>query len=70
MLNWGVFRMAMLNGCVCVLQESREQALEAQLEAQRWGALEGALEEAGRIIQDCLSQLDDPTHISCTSSAG
>ncbi|XP_012691689.2 huntingtin-interacting protein 1 isoform X2 [Clupea harengus] len=50
-------------------KESREQALEAQLEAQRWGALEGALEEAGRIIQDCLSQLDDPTHISCTSSA-
>ncbi|XP_048121491.1 huntingtin-interacting protein 1 [Alosa alosa] len=50
-------------------KESREQALEAQLEALRWGALQGALEEARRIIQDCLSTLDDPAHISCTSSA-
>ncbi|KAL2095766.1 hypothetical protein ACEWY4_007914 [Coilia grayii] len=50
-------------------KESREQQLESQLEALRWGALQGALEEACRIIQDSLGQLDDPAHISCTSSA-
>uniref|UniRef100_A0A674A0G5 Huntingtin-interacting protein 1-related protein n=1 Tax=Salmo trutta TaxID=8032 RepID=A0A674A0G5_SALTR len=31
---------------------------------------EGAVEEAERIVQDSLAQLDDPAHISCTSSAG
>ncbi|KAJ8414507.1 hypothetical protein AAFF_G00037090 [Aldrovandia affinis] len=50
-------------------KESREQALESQLVATRWVALQGALEEAERIVQDSLSQLDDPAHVSCTSSA-
>ncbi|XP_063061509.1 huntingtin-interacting protein 1 [Engraulis encrasicolus] len=50
-------------------KESREQELECQLEALRWGALQGALEEASHIIQDSLTQIDDPSHISCTSSA-
>uniref|UniRef100_A0A8C7WBY3 Huntingtin-interacting protein 1-related protein n=1 Tax=Oncorhynchus mykiss TaxID=8022 RepID=A0A8C7WBY3_ONCMY len=31
---------------------------------------EGTVEEAERIVQDSLAQLDDPAHISCTSSAG
>lgn len=55
--------------CSC-LQESREQALESQLVAARWSSLRGAVEEAEKIVQDSLSQIDDPAHISCTSSAG
>ncbi|XP_036415567.1 huntingtin-interacting protein 1 isoform X2 [Colossoma macropomum] len=50
-------------------KESREQALESELEAMRWAALRAALEEAERIVQDSLAQLDEPAHISCTSSA-
>uniref|UniRef100_A0A672LPA8 Huntingtin-interacting protein 1-like n=1 Tax=Sinocyclocheilus grahami TaxID=75366 RepID=A0A672LPA8_SINGR len=50
-------------------KESREQALESKLVSLRWAALRAALEEAGRIVQDSLNQLDDPAHISCTSSA-
>lgn len=58
---------------MCVLlgpQESKEQALESQLVAARWSSLQGAVEEAERIIRDSLAQIDDPAHISCTSSAG
>uniref|UniRef100_A0AAQ4NX89 I/LWEQ domain-containing protein n=1 Tax=Gasterosteus aculeatus aculeatus TaxID=481459 RepID=A0AAQ4NX89_GASAC len=58
--------------CVCVCarpQESREQALESQLVSARWSSLQGAVEEAEKIIQDSLAQIDDPAHISCTSSA-
>uniref|UniRef100_A0A671WX70 Huntingtin-interacting protein 1-related protein n=1 Tax=Sparus aurata TaxID=8175 RepID=A0A671WX70_SPAAU len=61
-----------IQACVCVclrLQESREQALESQLVAARWSSLQGAVEEAEKIIQDSLAQIDDPAHISCTSSA-
>ncbi|XP_030632197.1 huntingtin-interacting protein 1 [Chanos chanos] len=50
-------------------KESREQALESQLVALRWATVQGALEEAQRIIQDSLSLMDEPAHISCTSSA-
>ncbi|XP_010769169.1 huntingtin-interacting protein 1 isoform X2 [Notothenia coriiceps] len=50
-------------------KESREQALESQLVAARWSGLQGALEEAERIITDSLAQINDPAHISCTSSA-
>ncbi|XP_061639206.1 huntingtin-interacting protein 1 isoform X2 [Phyllopteryx taeniolatus] len=50
-------------------KESREQALESQLLAARWSSLEGAAEEAEKIIQDSLALIDDPAHISCTSSA-
>ncbi|XP_050985523.1 huntingtin-interacting protein 1 isoform X1 [Labeo rohita] len=50
-------------------KESREQALESELVTLRWAALRAALEEAGRIVQDSLNQLEDPAHISCTSSA-
>uniref|UniRef100_A0A8C9V1S6 Huntingtin interacting protein 1 n=1 Tax=Scleropages formosus TaxID=113540 RepID=A0A8C9V1S6_SCLFO len=50
-------------------KESREQELESQLVAARWAALQGALGEAEQIIQDSLTRLDDPAHISCTSSA-
>ncbi|XP_034024063.1 huntingtin-interacting protein 1 isoform X1 [Thalassophryne amazonica] len=50
-------------------KESREQALEGQLVAARWSNLQGAIEEAQRIIKDSLNLIDDPAHISCTSSA-
>ncbi|XP_063763074.1 huntingtin-interacting protein 1 isoform X2 [Eleginops maclovinus] len=50
-------------------KESREQALESQLVAARWSSLQGAVEEAEKIIQDSLAQINDPAHISCTSSA-
>uniref|UniRef100_A0A8C2JGT7 Huntingtin-interacting protein 1-related protein n=1 Tax=Cyprinus carpio TaxID=7962 RepID=A0A8C2JGT7_CYPCA len=50
-------------------KESREQALESELVSLRWAALRAALEEAGKIVQDSLNQLEDPAHISCTSSA-
>uniref|UniRef100_A0A8C2XFB5 Huntingtin-interacting protein 1-related protein n=1 Tax=Cyclopterus lumpus TaxID=8103 RepID=A0A8C2XFB5_CYCLU len=50
-------------------KESREQALESQLVASRWSSLQGAVEEAEKIIQDSLAQINDPAHLSCTSSA-
>uniref|UniRef100_H3D9K5 Huntingtin-interacting protein 1-related protein n=1 Tax=Tetraodon nigroviridis TaxID=99883 RepID=H3D9K5_TETNG len=50
-------------------KESREQALETQMEEARWSCLYGAVEEAQKMIQDALAQIDDPVHISCTSSA-
>uniref|UniRef100_A0A3P8TRA4 Huntingtin-interacting protein 1 n=1 Tax=Amphiprion percula TaxID=161767 RepID=A0A3P8TRA4_AMPPE len=50
-------------------KESREQALESQLVAARWSSLQGAVDEAEKIIKDSLAQIDDPAHISCTSSA-
>uniref|UniRef100_A0A672HV39 Huntingtin-interacting protein 1-related protein n=1 Tax=Salarias fasciatus TaxID=181472 RepID=A0A672HV39_SALFA len=54
----------------CLLAVSdREQALESQLVAARWSSLQGAVEEAEKIIQDSLAQIDDPAHISCTSSS-
>uniref|UniRef100_A0A674NS57 Huntingtin interacting protein 1 n=1 Tax=Takifugu rubripes TaxID=31033 RepID=A0A674NS57_TAKRU len=54
----------------CCPQESREQALESQVEEARRSCLQGALEEAQKMVQDALAQIDDPAHISCTSSAG
>uniref|UniRef100_A0A6Q2Z437 Huntingtin-interacting protein 1-related protein n=1 Tax=Esox lucius TaxID=8010 RepID=A0A6Q2Z437_ESOLU len=45
-------------------------ALESQLVAARWATLQGAVEEAERIVTESLALLDDPAHISCTSSAG
>lgn len=36
----------------------------------RWNSLQGALEEAQKIVQESLAQIDDPAHIGCTSSAG
>ncbi|KAG7278959.1 hypothetical protein CRUP_036610, partial [Coryphaenoides rupestris] len=50
-------------------KESREQALESELAASRWASVQGAVEEAERIVQDSLLQIDLPAHLSCTSSA-
>uniref|UniRef100_A0A672HV49 Huntingtin interacting protein 1 n=1 Tax=Salarias fasciatus TaxID=181472 RepID=A0A672HV49_SALFA len=56
--------------CLLAVSECVCQALESQLVAARWSSLQGAVEEAEKIIQDSLAQIDDPAHISCTSSAG
>uniref|UniRef100_A0A8C7U8I5 Huntingtin-interacting protein 1-related protein n=1 Tax=Oncorhynchus mykiss TaxID=8022 RepID=A0A8C7U8I5_ONCMY len=56
--------------CLCAPVCQPLSALESQLVAARWSALQGTVEEAERIVQDSLAQLDDPAHISCTSSAG
>ncbi|XP_060799654.1 huntingtin-interacting protein 1 isoform X2 [Neoarius graeffei] len=50
-------------------KESREQALESEIASVRWATLRAALEEADRVLQDSLAQLDEPAHTSCTSSA-
>ncbi|XP_058854244.1 huntingtin-interacting protein 1-like isoform X2 [Acipenser ruthenus] len=50
-------------------KESREQALERQLAAERLALLRSSVEEGQRIIQDALARLEHPTHIGCTSSA-
>ncbi|KAJ7995198.1 hypothetical protein DPEC_G00242060 [Dallia pectoralis] len=50
-------------------KESREQVLESQLVAARWATLQGAVEEAEEMVKESLSLIDDPAHISCTSSA-
>ncbi|TSQ46632.1 Huntingtin-interacting protein 1 [Bagarius yarrelli] len=53
-----------------VLQNQlNEKALESEIVSVRWAALRAALEEAERVVQDSLAQLDEPAHISCTSSA-
>ncbi|KAK6475389.1 huntingtin-interacting protein 1-like isoform X1 [Huso huso] len=50
-------------------KESREQALERQLAAERLALLRSSVEEGQRIIQDALAWLEHPNHIGCTSSA-
>ncbi|KAM9469326.1 huntingtin-interacting protein 1 isoform 1-T1 [Clarias gariepinus] len=50
-------------------KESREQALESEIVSVRWAALRAAVEEAERVVQDSLALLDDPAHLSCSSSA-
>ncbi|XP_058856571.1 huntingtin-interacting protein 1-like isoform X1 [Acipenser ruthenus] len=50
-------------------KESREQALERQLAAERLALLRSSVEEGERIIQDALARLEHPAHIGCTSSA-
>lgn len=56
-----------LNRCP---QESREQALESQVEEARWSCLRGAVEEAQEMVQAALAHIDHPGDISCTSPAG
>lgn len=40
------------------------------MEEARWSCLHGAVEEAQKMVQAALAHIDDPGHISCTSSAG
>ncbi|XP_037736811.2 huntingtin-interacting protein 1 isoform X5 [Chelonia mydas] len=50
-------------------KESREQALQQRLLDEQFVLLQCTVQEAEQIVQDSLNRLDDPTHISCTSSA-
>uniref|UniRef100_A0A8B9SA07 Huntingtin-interacting protein 1-related protein n=1 Tax=Apteryx owenii TaxID=8824 RepID=A0A8B9SA07_APTOW len=52
------------------LQENMEQALQQSLSKEQFALLQGTVREAEQMVQDSLSRLEDPAHISCTSSAG
>ncbi|NXP11239.1 HIP1 protein, partial [Thinocorus orbignyianus] len=48
-------------------KESEEQR---RLAKEQLALLQGTAREAERMVQDALGRLEDPAHISCTSSAG
>ncbi|KGL75889.1 Huntingtin-interacting protein 1, partial [Tinamus guttatus] len=50
-------------------KEDVEQALQQRLSKEQLALLQGTAREAEQMVQDSLSRLEDPTHISCTSSA-
>lgn len=50
-------------------KENREQALQRRLLEEKFALLQCAVQEAEHIVQDTLNRLDDPGHLSCTSSA-
>ncbi|NWW86169.1 HIP1 protein, partial [Rhynochetos jubatus] len=50
-------------------KESGEQALWQRLAEEQFALLQGTAREAERMVQDALSRLEDPAHISCTGSA-
>lgn len=51
-------------------QESTERALQQRLAEEKLSLLQGTTREAERMVQDALTRMEDPAHISCTSSAG
>ncbi|XP_048374832.1 huntingtin-interacting protein 1 [Sphaerodactylus townsendi] len=55
----------------CHLREREDSAqdLQQQLLDKQFALLQCALAEAEQMVQDALNRLDDPVHISCTSSA-
>ncbi|KAM9177210.1 huntingtin-interacting protein 1 isoform 5-T5 [Mergus octosetaceus] len=50
-------------------KESMEQTLQQRLAKEQFALLQGSAREAERMVQDALSRLEDPAHISCTGSA-
>ncbi|NWX90688.1 HIP1 protein, partial [Nothoprocta ornata] len=50
-------------------KEDVEQALQLRSSREQFALLQGTAREAEQMVQDSLSRLEDPTHISCTSSA-
>ncbi|NXO70947.1 HIP1 protein, partial [Phainopepla nitens] len=50
-------------------KESTEQALQERLAAEQLSLLQATTREARRMVQDALARMEDPAHISCTSSA-
>ncbi|NWJ02178.1 HIP1 protein, partial [Crypturellus undulatus] len=50
-------------------KEDVEQALQQRLSQEQFALLQGTAREAEQMVQDSLSRLEDPAHISCTSSA-
>lgn len=61
-----------LRGCPpCVSHQTRREAELAQkLQAEQFCLLQCAVVEAEGIILDAAAKLDDPIHVSCTSSPG
>ncbi|XP_064379565.1 huntingtin-interacting protein 1 isoform X2 [Dromaius novaehollandiae] len=50
-------------------KENTEQALRQRLSKEQFALLQSTAREAEQMVQDSLSRLEDPAHISCTSSA-
>uniref|UniRef100_A0A8C8VLX7 Huntingtin interacting protein 1 n=1 Tax=Pelusios castaneus TaxID=367368 RepID=A0A8C8VLX7_9SAUR len=50
-------------------KESQVQALQRRLLDEPFALLQRTVQEAEQMVQDSLNRLDDPAHISCTSSA-
>ncbi|CAI5795147.1 huntingtin-interacting protein 1 isoform X1 [Podarcis lilfordi] len=50
-------------------RESNTQALQQQLLDKQFALLQCATREAEQMVQDALNRIEDPTHVSCTSSA-
>ncbi|XP_035415187.2 huntingtin-interacting protein 1 isoform X1 [Cygnus atratus] len=50
-------------------KESMERTLQQRLTEEQFALLQGSAREAERMVQDALSRLEDPAHISCTGSA-
>lgn len=51
-------------------QESAERTLQQRRAEEQFALLQGSAREAECMVQDALSRLEDPAHISCTGSAG
>lgn len=51
-------------------QEAAERTLQQRQAEEQFALLQGSVQEAERMVQDALGRLEDPTHISCTGSAG
>lgn len=57
--------------CLCVFHQAlREAELAQKLQAEQFCLLQCAVVEAEGIILDAAAKIDDPLHISCTSSPG
>lgn len=52
------------------LQLSHEEQLQQKLLDEQFTLLQATVAEAENIIQDAVATLDDPLHISCSSSPG
>ncbi|NXK47919.1 HIP1 protein, partial [Chauna torquata] len=50
-------------------KETAERALQQRLAEEQFALLRDSAQEAERMVQDALSRLEDPAHISCTGSA-
>ncbi|NXH28103.1 HIP1 protein, partial [Myiagra hebetior] len=50
-------------------KESTERALQQRLAEEQLSLLQGTAREAERMVQDALTRMEDPAHISCTGSA-
>ncbi|KFO61464.1 Huntingtin-interacting protein 1, partial [Corvus brachyrhynchos] len=49
--------------------EQEKQGLQQRLAQEQLSLLQGTAREAERMVQDALTRMEDPAHISCTGSA-